>query len=56
MRSGKPKKAISSEDLASLIVDALADAGLVPRDKFAEAVKIAAQEIEVRKEMGDYSA
>ena len=45
---------LRSEELAVLIVDALVDAGLVERERVAEAVAVAAEEIEVRKEMGDY--
>ena len=52
MANGQP---LSSEDLAVLIVDALVDADLIPRSAFEAAVAVAAQEIEVRKAMGDYA-
>jgi hypothetical protein len=45
---------LTSEELAALIVDALVDAGLVDRDKFEEAVAIAAEEIDARKAVKDY--
>jgi hypothetical protein len=38
---------------ASLIVDALIDAQLVPRERAEDAVRIAAVEIQVRQSMGD---
>jgi hypothetical protein len=47
-------KKLTSEQLAALVVDALIDAGLVPKEKVKEAIAIAAEEIEVRKAMGDY--
>jgi hypothetical protein len=45
---------LSSRDLAALIVDALCDAGLVKKDDFERATEVTADEIEVRKAMGDY--
>lgn len=45
---------LTSKGLAALVVDALVDAGLVPKDKIEKAVQIAAEEIEVRKALGDY--
>ena len=45
---------ISSEDLAALIVDALLRAGVVQPADATRAVAIAAEEIEVRKTLGDY--
>jgi len=45
---------LTSEQLAALIVDALADAGLVDKSQIGDAIAIAAQEIDVRKVMGDY--
>lgn len=47
-------KQLSSEELAALIVDALTDAGLVPKERTHEAITLAAQEIEVRKAVDDY--
>jgi hypothetical protein len=44
----------SSRDLAVLVVDALVDAEIVKKEDFDAAVEIAAEEIEVRKAMGDY--
>jgi hypothetical protein len=41
------------ERYASLVVDALVDAGLVRREDFGEAVRIAAVEILVRQSLGD---
>jgi hypothetical protein len=45
---------LSSADLAALIVDALCDEGIVAKASFDRAVEIAAEEIDVRKAMGDY--
>jgi hypothetical protein len=45
---------ISSEALAALIIDALIDANIVSKDSLAPAIKIAQEEIEVRKAMDDY--
>ncbi len=45
---------LSSKDLAVLIIDALVDAKIVQRNRFDDAVGIAAQEIDVRKALGDY--
>ena len=47
-------KALSSESLAGLIIDALVDAGLLKKEDFEKAVVIATEEIEVRKVAGDY--
>jgi isopentenyl diphosphate isomerase/L-lactate dehydrogenase-like FMN-dependent dehydrogenase len=52
MRDDKGK--LSSRDLAALVVDALCDAGIVKKDDLERAVEVAAEEIEVRKSMGDY--
>lgn len=46
---------LTSRGLAVLIVDALIDAGLLQRTDAAAAVEAAAEEIEVRKSMGDYA-
>jgi len=43
-----------SEELAELIVDALLRAGVIEQEHVSKAVKIAAEEIEVRKALGDY--
>ena len=45
---------ISSEELAALIVDALLRAGIVREDSVQLAVRVAVEEIEARKVMGDY--
>ncbi|MEG4009271.1 hypothetical protein QUA23_24675 [Microcoleus sp. Pol1C5] len=38
----------------ALIVDALIDAGIIDKRRVPEAIQIAAEEIEVRKALGDY--
>jgi hypothetical protein len=45
---------IPSDSLASLVVDALVDAGLVSKQNFETAVQIATSEIDARKHLGDY--
>ena len=45
---------LSSDDLAALIVDALLRANVVAQENVARAMKIATEEIEVRKAVGDY--
>jgi hypothetical protein len=45
---------LTSESLAVLIVDALIDAKIIDREHLPSAIQIAAVEIEVRKELGDY--
>lgn len=50
----KDEKKLSSEALAELIVDELVMAGLIKKDDFNEAVKIATLEINIRKHAGDY--
>lgn len=45
---------MDSSELAGLIVDALLRADIVRRDDVARAIKIATEEIDVRKAMGDY--
>jgi len=45
---------LSSHDLASLIVDALLHASIVKQEDVQRAVEIAAEEIRVRKALGDY--
>jgi hypothetical protein len=44
---------MSASQLAALIVDALVDAGLVPRERFEDAAHIAEGEIEVRLALGN---
>lgn len=48
------RRRLSSESLAALVVDALIDANVVNRDDAETAIKIATEEIEVRKALGDY--
>lgn len=45
---------LSSEDLAALIIDALRQAEIVKDQDVARALEITAEEIEVRKSLGDY--
>jgi hypothetical protein len=45
---------LTSESLAELILDALVQAGLLPREEFRRATEIAVEEINVRKALGDY--
>ena len=45
---------LKSETLAELIIDGLTEAGLLKKENFDEAVKIATLEIDVRKTAGDY--
>jgi hypothetical protein len=45
---------LTSEDLAALIIDALLRANLVKKEDVEQAMKIAIEEIDVRKAMGDY--
>jgi hypothetical protein len=47
-------KKISSEGLATLIVDALVDAGLVRKEDSESAVRVTTEEINVRKALQDY--
>ena len=47
-------KAISSDSLAGLIVDAMLDAKTIKEENFDEAVKVVALEIDVRKAAGDH--
>jgi hypothetical protein len=49
-----PVEKISSEELAMLIVDALLWASIVKEDDVQRAIKIATEEIEVRKAFGSY--
>jgi hypothetical protein len=43
-----------SGGLAALVVDALITAGLLPAEHTKRAIEIAAEEISVRKALGDY--
>ena len=45
---------LTSESLAALIIDALADAEIVAKKDIERAIEIATEEIEVRKAGGDY--
>jgi hypothetical protein len=45
---------LTSDDLAALIIDALLRADVVKKEDVEQAMKIAIEEIEVRKAMGDY--
>jgi hypothetical protein len=45
---------LESEELAALIVDALLRASILKRDDLERAVEIVAEEIEARKNIGDY--
>jgi hypothetical protein len=53
-RSEGPAERLASEELAELIVDALLRANIVRQQDVERAVKIATEEIEVRKALGDY--
>ena len=48
-------RALTSKELASLIVDALVDAGFIDKADMPAAIDVATTEIDVRKAMGDYS-
>ena len=45
---------LSSKELAELIIDALLIAEILEKKEVEKAIKITAEEIEVRKCMGDY--
>jgi hypothetical protein len=51
---GDKRRRLSSESLAALVIDALVDAGLVTHEDIEKAIRVAAEEIEVRKALGDY--
>ena len=53
-KAGQQQRRVSSESLAVLIMDALVDGGVVKREDAERAIRIAAEEIDVRKAMGDY--
>ncbi|MEG4495618.1 hypothetical protein QUB05_00200 [Microcoleus sp. F10-C6] len=48
------KSTLTSDRLAASIVDALIDAGIIDKQRVPEAIEIGAEEIEVRKALGDY--
>lgn len=50
----RDEKKLSSEALAELVVDGLVEAGLIKKNDFDKAVKIATLEINIRKHAGDY--
>jgi hypothetical protein len=45
---------LSSEDLAAIVIDALLRAGIVKEEDIERAIRIATEEIDVRKALGDY--
>lgn len=45
---------LASTELAELVADALLRAGLLKEDDTSKAIEIVAEEIEVRKALGDY--
>ena len=45
---------LTSDTLAALIIDALIDAGVVQKNETEKAIRIATEEIDVRKAVGDY--
>lgn len=45
---------LSSEDLAELIIDSLFDAKILCKEDWQKAIAIATQEIDARKNVGDY--
>ena len=53
-QNDKNREKLSSEDLAALILDAVARAGIIKDQDFERALKIATEEIDVRKAIGDY--
>ena len=54
MNDEQHNRGLESNELAELIIDALLRADLLTEDDTAKAVAIAAEEIEVRKALGDY--
>ena len=54
MTEGGSRNPLTSEELAALIVDALLRAGIVRDADVPRAMKIATEEIDVRKIGGDY--
>jgi hypothetical protein len=53
-RDDSKRSKLESTELAELIVDALLRAGLLKSSDTVNAVEITAEEIEVRKMLGDY--
>lgn len=53
-RNGGPASRLTSSELAELIVDALLRADILEKQDIDRAVKIATEEIEARKALGDY--
>jgi len=49
-----PAARLGSEELAELIVDALLRAAILKQENVERAVKIAREEIDARKALGDY--
>ncbi len=49
----KDKCPIESKEFAAIIVDALKDAGLINQDGVEQAIAIVAEEIDVRRALGD---
>ena len=47
-------EALTGRELAALVVDALLRAGLLKQEHVESAIEIAAEEIDVRKALGDY--
>lgn len=45
---------LTTESLGGLIIDALIDAKIIKQEDFDRALEIAAEEINVRKAIGDY--
>jgi len=45
---------LSSESLAALVIDALIDANVVKREDAERAIRVATEEIKVRKGLHDY--
>jgi len=45
---------LTTQELATLIADALIDARIVARERIEDAVAVIAKEVEARKSVGDY--
>jgi hypothetical protein len=54
LTSDNASEKLSSEELAAHVIDALLRADIVQEAHIRRAIKIAAEEIEARKVMGDY--
>ena len=48
------KGKLLSQELAALLVDALIDAGFLPKDLAEKAIEVLIEEIDTRKHLGDY--